>query len=362
MLVARKLIKSGHRLVIAVTVLWGGAVCAAEGMRPSPVVVEQAELRQLAPLTWVAGSVVSRNDAELAAEVAGRLLRVADEGTVVAAGATLARLDDDLIRADLAAAEAEVKRARADETFLRKEAERLRSLLQQGGTTQAELDQALARHDVASAAVAAAEARLESVRERLDRSVIKAPFAGVVTARLKRTGEWAAAGDGVVRLAAASDLEIEATAPLALRKHLSVGQRVVLQSDDGNGVGRIRTIVPVADGRSRLLTLRLDVAEGEWTAGQPLRVALPSAKPREVLTVSRDALILRRSGTSLFKVGADNMAQPVPVETGMAAGPYIEVRGPLQPGDRVVIRGNERLRPGQPVDVKGEGKGGAAAQ
>lgn len=326
---------------------------AAEGMRPAPVVVETVQMRALAPLTWVAGSVVSRNDAELAAEVAGRLLRVAEEGSAVAAGAVLARIDDDLIRADMAEAEAEVKRAQADTTFFDKEVERLQTLLQQGGTTQAELDQALARRDVASAAGAAAEARLRSVRERLDRSVIRAPFAGVVTSRLKRVGEWAAAGDGVVRFAAADDLEAEASVPLALRKHLKAGQRLELQSEEGNGVGYVRTLVPVADPRSRLLTLRIDLAEGEWSAGQPLRVALPSATPREVLSISRDAMVLRRSGTSVFRIGDDNTAQPVPVETGMAAGPYIEVRGPLQPGDRVVIRGNERLRPGQPVEIKG---------
>lgn len=160
-------------------------------------------------------------------------------------------------------------------------------------------------------------------------------------------------GDGVVQLVSTSGLEIEATAPLNLRQHLSSGQRLALHSDSGNGVGRIRAVVPVADSRSRLLTLRIDVVEGDWFVGQPLRVALPSAKPREVLSVSRDALILRRGGASLFKVGDDNMAQPVPVETGMAVGNYIEVSGPLQAGDRVVIRGNERLRPGQAVDIKG---------
>ena len=330
-----------------------GPGLAAEGMRASPVVVESAELRMLSPITWVAGSVVSRDDAQLAAEVEGRLLSVVDEGTSVSVGGTVARIDDTLIKGDVAEAEASLTREQANLSYLKHEVERLQQLAQQNNAAASALEQATANRDVAIAAVAAAEASLNLAHERLKRTTLKAPFAGVVAARLKRAGEWVGAGDAVVRLAAASDLEVEASAPLNLRRHLAVGQRLELESESGKGVGRIRTIVPVGDARSRLLTLRIDIVEGEWSAGEPVRVALPSAKPREVLSVSRDALILRRSGTSLFKIGDDNMAQPVPVETGMASGPYIEVRGPLKAGDKVVIRGNERLRPGQPVEIKG---------
>ncbi len=336
-----------------------GQANGAEGGRSTPVVVEQAELRMLSPITWVAGSVVSRNEAQLAAEVTGRLLKVAEEGVTVVAGATVARIDDVLPKVDVTEAEAAVAREQANLTFLKREMERLQQLAQQNNAALAQLEKTSADHDIATSTLAAAAARLNLARERLARTVIKAPFAGVVATRLKRAGEWVAVGDAVVQLVATSDLEIEATAPLNLRSHLAAGQRLVLQSDNGNGVGRIRAVVPVADSRSRLLTLRIDVVEGAWVVGQPLRVALPSATPREVLSISRDALILRRGGASLFKVGDDNLAQPVAVETGMAVGDHIEVRGPLQAGDRVVVRGNERLRPGQAVDIKGEGKGGA---
>lgn len=360
MLLMRRLLAGIYcsTVTVAALLLWGEAGAAERG-RAAPVVVEQAELRLLAPITWVAGSVVSRNEAQLAAEVAGRLLKVADEGTMLAAGATVARIDDVLPKVDVAEAEAALAREQANLAFLKREMERLQQLAQQNNAALAQLEKTSADHDIATSTLAAAAARLNLARERLARTVIKAPFAGVVATRLKRAGEWVGAGDAVVQLVATSDLEIEAVAPLNLRPHLAAGQRLELQSDSGNGVGRIRAVVPVADSRSRLLTLRIDLVEGAWAVGQPLRVALPSAKPREVLSVSRDALILRRSGASLFKVGDDNMAQPVAVETGMAVGSYIEVSGPLQAGDRVVIRGNERLRPGQAVDVKGEDKGGA---
>ena len=359
MLLTRRRFNGRPCFAVVAAMLLSGPASSAEGGRASPVVVERAELRMLSPVTWVTGSVVSRNEAQLAAEVAGRLLKVAEEGAAVAVGETVARIDDVLPKVDVAEAEAAVAREQSNLTFLKREMQRLDQLAQQNNAALAQLEKISADYDIATSTLAAAAARLNLARERLARTAIKAPFAGVVTTRFKRTGEWVGAGDGVVQLVASRDLEVEATAPLNLRSHLAAGQRLALQSDNGNGVGRIRAVVPVADSRSRLLMLRIDLVEGAWTVGQPLRVALPSATPREVLSVSRDALILRRGGASLFKVGDDNLAQPVAVETGMAVGDHIEVRGPLQAGDRVVIRGNERLRPGQAVAVKGENKGGA---
>jgi hypothetical protein len=77
---------------------------------------------------------------------------------------------------------------------------------------------------------------------------------------------------------------------------------------------------------------------------------VPTAKPRKVLAIPRDALVLRRDGTTVYRVDAEGLAQRVPVTTGIAVGPLIEVDG-IQSGDRVVIRGGERLRPGQSVTI-----------
>jgi len=73
-----------------------------------------------------------------------------------------------------------------------------------------------------------------------------------------------------------------------------------------------------------------------------------------VTVIPRDSLVLRRSGVSVFRILDDNTAERVKVTTGMAEGDLIEVQGDIQPGDRVVIRGGERLRAGQEVEVRGE--------
>lgn len=318
-----------------------------------PVEVSEAQVRAMAPVSWAAGTVVSLDDADISAEVDGRLVTVADEGDQVEKGGILARIDDVLIKAELAAAKADVAREEAALTFLRRELDRLQRLAKQNNAAQTQLEQTLSQRDATQNQLEAAKARLQIAQERLDRTVMRAPFAGVVVRRAKRAGEWVSSGDEVLQLVDTQRLEIETTAPVILKAYLSLGQVLSVEGSQQQGAARLRAVVPVADTQSRLMRLRLEITEGDWLAGQSVKVALPTALPQEVLSVPRDALVIRRGGSYLFKLNAESMAQQVFVETGIASGDFIQVIGELASGDQVVIRGNERLLPGQPVSVKG---------
>jgi len=330
---------------------------AQQGPRAAPVEVSQAQVRAMAPVSWAAATVVSLDDANIAAEVDGRLVSVADEGDQVEQGGILARIDDVLIKAGLDAARAEVAREEANLTFLKRELERLQRLAKQNNAAQTQLEQTLSQRDATMNELVAAKARMLIAYEHLDRTNLRAPFAGVVVQRNKRAGEWVNSGDEVLKLIDSSRLEIEASAPLGIKPFLVIGQRLQVATRHQQGVATLRAVVPVADSQSRLLRLRLDIVEGEWLAGQPVKVALPTALPQEVLSVPRDALVLRRGGSHLFKIGADSTAERVQVQVGIASGEFIQVMGDLAVGDQVVVRGNERLRPGQGVSVKGEEAG-----
>ena len=326
---------------------------AQQGPRAAPVAVSEAQVRAMAPISWAAANVVSLDDARISAEVSGRLKSVADVGDKVQQGGVLARVDDVFFKADLDEAKAEVAREEANLTFLRREVERLQRLAKQNNTAQTQLELTLSQRDASRNQLAAAKVRMSVAREHLERTEMRAPFAGVVAQRTRRAGEWVSSGDEVLQLVDSSRLEIEATAPVTLMPFLVVDQLLQLDGRGQKGVARLRAVVPVAESKSRLLRLRLDIVEGEWLAGQPIRVALPMALPQEVLTVPRDALVLRRGGSYLYKVNAESMAERVDVEPGIASGDFIQVMGNLTAGDQVVVRGNERLRPGQPVSIKG---------
>ncbi|MDH3282506.1 MAG: efflux RND transporter periplasmic adaptor subunit, partial [Gammaproteobacteria bacterium] len=110
--------------------------------------------------------------------------------------------------------------------------------------------------------------------------------------------------------------------------------------------------VPIGDDRSRLYEVRLSLPDDTvWPAGTSVRVAVPTATPRTVTAVPRDALVLRQEGVMVYRVTAGEVAEGVAVETGIASGSWIEVSGAIQPGDRVITRGGERIRSGQSVTI-----------
>lgn len=317
---------------------------------PAPVVVSVAAERLLAPVTAYPGTVISKNQARLAAELDGRLEWVADVGTVARKGETLARLDNVLLKQSLLADEAAVARERARLEYQSAEVRRLTSLVKRKSVPESDLDEAVANRNMTRAEIAASEARAALTREQLERTRVRAPFDGVITERHLQGGEWAESGATILRLVDTSSLEVQTWVPVGALKYVREGSKLMLVGNPSNAVGTVRTIVPVGDNRSRLYELRLVFDNGGWPVGADVRVAVPSAEPRKVLAVPRDALVLRRDGTTVYRIDDEGLAERVPVNTGIAVGELIEVDG-IVPGDKVVIRGGERLRPGQNVTI-----------
>ncbi len=332
------------------------AIARAAGPPPAPVVVAVALEQELAPMVWVTGDVISRHEARVPAEVAGRLEWVVDVGDQVKAGGILARIDAGPLRLQREESAAEIEGVEARLDFLQREVKRLRRLAKSNNAAQTLLDQTVSELNAEQARLASARARLHQVEDRIRRSTVRAPFAGVIMARLRHPGEWVDAGMEVVHLLDTGELEVRAMAPLAARPFLAPGMSLRLKSGDDEATGTLRALVPAGNARSHLMDLRLDFQNPGWTVGQVLEVAVPTAAARRVLTVPRDALVLRRSGITVYRLTADGGAERVAVRTGLAQGPYIEVIGELRPGDRVIVRGGERLRPGQKVKVIDEAR------
>ncbi len=317
-----------------------------------PVVVAEASLRELAPVNWYTGTVISREQARLAAEVSGRMLWVAEVGGEIEKDEVVARIDDTLLRREHDERKADVERINAQLGFLKQEASRLQRLAKQNNAAKSQLEKVVSERLATQSALKAAQARERHTSEELRRSRLRAPFSGVVTERLLHAGEWADSGTAVVAMTDPHSLEAQSWVSVSALPFISIGEEIDVKIGSTVYRGRVRTLVPVSDLRSRLYELRVEMPPGRWSVGQSVRIAVPTQKPRQVLAVPRDALVLRRGSTSLYKVDADNIARRVAVKTGIASGPFIEVSGDLEPGDQVVIRGGERLRPGQAVSVQ----------
>ncbi len=185
---------------------------------------------------------------------------------------------------------------------------------------------------------------------------IRAPFDGIVTERLRNIGERLNVADEVIRLVDPNSLEVVARAPLNTVNYISVGAVLELHNDYRADQGSVRTIVPFGNPQSHMFEVRLDVDAAIWTVGESVRLAMPTAEVKQVLSVPRDALVLRREGASVFRVRPDMTVEQINVITGLGAGSHIEVIGELAPGDRIVTRGAETLSTGMAVSIKGDQK------
>jgi RND family efflux transporter MFP subunit len=317
-----------------------------------PVVVAEAVMRELAPVNWYTGTVISREQAKLAAEVSGRLLWVAEVGAEVEKGATVARIDDALMQEDLAERKADISRIEAQLGFLKQEASRLQRLAKQNNAAQSQLEKTASELASSRSELQAAQARERRTAQQLKRTSLKAPFSGVITGRLLRAGEWADDGSAVVSMTDPELLEVQSWVSVSALPFIKTQSTLQLKIHDKTFQGTVRTLVPVGDQRSRLYELRVGLPQQQWNVGESVRIAVPTALAREVLSVPRDALVIRRNSISLYKVGRDHIAEHVSVITGIASGAFIEIHGDVKAGDRVVVRGGERLRDGQQVTVQ----------
>lgn len=357
----------GALLVVAATAafIYGGHVGAStdeegenteqeaqQGPPPAAVAVAKAEQRSLAPMADTPGAVVSTRDSRVAAATSGKIEWVAEVGAEVEEGDIIARIeqaDAKFTRDDTAA---EVRRLSARADYLDSLYQRFVGLGEEAGESAATMDEMRSNRDEARQALAQAEVALERAETNLQRTEVRAPFAGRVVSQEVQVGEFANPGAELVRLVDTHHLEVTARAPVGLTRNIKPGYTISVANGAETVDAAVRAVVPVGDERSRMLEIRLELPEETaWYIGSAVRVNLPSAQPRTVTAVPRDALVLRADRISVYVIGEDNIAKRVDVELGAAEGNFIEVIGEIQPNDDVVIRGGERLRDGQSVTM-----------
>jgi len=338
------------------------SVGAQQQVPPAIVEVAEASTEMMAPQVYMPATVVSLNDSRIAAEITGRVTWVATEGTFLKEGDIIAQIDSRNHELMVARNKTEIKRLEARIEYLKSDLVRLKELVAGNYTPTSRVEEATSALLMAEQELAQAVLNLEQSKIDFERTRVRAPFPGRVVEKLAQIGEYAVPGREIVRLVDTEHLEARAQAPVTLARVLRDGTEVVLRDrvDQANAGGtvpttysQIRAVVPVGDELSRTMEIRVNVPEAAgYVVGSALQVGVPSSAPEQVVAVPRDALVLRREGTYIYRVTADNKAERMLVETGAASGARVAITGNIESGDRVIIRGGERLRPGQPLEFK----------
>lgn len=291
---------------------------------------------------------------------------------------------------EIAEAKARLGAAQALRDFTKARFERTKLLFNQSNTASLdELEQALSASVAAEQNQVAAKAtadlmvagprkeHIEQARARLTiatenvkhlesqkaKYTLRAPFEGYVVAKHTEVGAWVSRGDPVAEVIEVNPIEIDVTIPEAFIAHVRLGAAARVQVDalgDQPFTGTIAKIIPDADRRSRTFPVKVRLANPKGGNGHAIKpgmlahVTLAVGPPVEGLLVPKDSLVLGGPQPALMVVTTSpetkqETVRPVPVQLGVTDGALIQVTGDLTEDDRVVVIGNERVRPGQPI-------------
>ena len=348
----------------------GPALAQGESMLVRVDTVKRVPLSQTVP---VIGRLVARQAGVVAARINGPIEAFAVEvGDRIEAGQPIAVLDDTALEArrdfyagKLDEARAELTIKQAELALARQDYKRLQKLKKSAAFNQARFNDAKQKAAIADAkarqaetAIAAAKADLRLAEINLYNAQIRAPYAGVVTERLTEAGAYVKIGDPVIRMIGDRALEIEADVPFQHLGGLKPGIEVGLRLDDGTSHSAVvRALVPSENPLTRTRAVRFVPNIGDTLRPlaheQSVMLRVPMGPARHVLSVHKDAIVKRRGKDLVFVVAGEGV-EARPVRLGAAVGSRFEVLEGLSEGDRVVVRGNERLRPGAKVRVVGE--------
>lgn len=332
----------------------------AAGFPPANVNVVSAKMTKLSPVIWVSGTVVSQNDAKIAAEISGRLNSLSAIGSLVERGDVIARIDDKQLKIQQREEQANVHNSKVHLRFLKAEVTRKKQLVKQKLSPVTELDKVISERDIAKGEVIAAQARLDKITQDLSYTQLKAPFGGIVVERIASLGEYVTNGSAIIRLVETANSEASVFAPIVAYQFLKNTKALTIESPLGHGKAAIKALVPVANARSHLMEVRLDMSAFAWPIGLNIKAAVANGPSELSLAVPRDALVLRRDGISVFRINKNDKganAEKIPVVVGIGMAGLVAINStvtdkPIEAGDLIVIRGGERLQHGQSVLIK----------
>ena len=355
-------------LVFGLSVINIGALAEEALVSVDPVVTQ--EFTQTVPIL---GRLVAKQSGTVASRTSGAvekiLVRVGDRVTkgqlIAVVDSEPLKLQKRLAEVQRAEAETRIATARAQLALASQEVKRLSTLESSAAVSKAALDDANQEQKIAFAKVREAEAAMNSSEAsirvadlELGYADIKAPFDGTVTAKLTEVGSYLQRGQSVVQLISDQRLELEADIPGNRLAGLTAGRKIDISFEDGSQhSATVRAIVPEENPKTRTRRVRfdLDLAPRALTLAvqQSVTLHVPAGTSRQIRSVHKDAIIRQGPGSIVYVI-EDNIARLRPVEIGAAIGPRLEVLQGLEVGERVVVRGNERLIPDQTVLVAGE--------
>ena len=326
---------------------------------PALVAVSGVREGMVVPRTEFVGTVYYPEVSEVSSEVSGSVAQVNfNEGQRVRKGDVLVRLDADLLEKTLASTRALHGQTLAELEKANLDLERIEKLYREESIAEQVYDENRFRVKSLEKKGESLKADVERLELELSKKTVRAPFDGVVLKKNVDRGEWLSPGAAVGTLARDDTMDVFVEIPGDVVPFVSKGGSVQIRAAGKEIQGRITAIVPRGDIATRTFPVKIEVRNRHsLIEGMEAVVKIPSGRKEKALLVPRDALVTAMGQTVVFTV-VDGRAKMVPVTVDRYVEKEVVVRtNGLKAGMEVLIKGNERVRDGQPVTlVSGQGE------
>ncbi len=311
------------------------------------------------------GTVSAWQEATIGAEESG--LRLTDvlvqEGDRVKSGDVVARLEDSLLKAQLAEQKAAVAQAQATLDSALSAAARADKLLASNAISTETAEEKTTAVKTGRAAVDQAEAAAQRLQAQLDRTTIHAPFDGIVSSRPAVAGSIVQSGTELMKVIRDGRLEVGVRIPEKDLAAISVGQQAAIVDAAGRSFsGSVSSIAETVNSTTRLATVYVGVGEGSGLkSGMFARVLIETAGSRQ-LSVAEAALVWHDGKPAVFVIDGAGKAKARPVVTGTRQNGRVAIESGLSEGDSVIVAGAGFLSDGNLVRVAGSDAAGDATE
>lgn len=354
--------RAGGRL-LAPALLVGCAEEKAPPAPPVPVTVAVAERRMVPFELPATGSVEPIQTVAVQAQVSGVLQRVAfREGQEVKRGQVLFELDPRPYRAALEQALAVLERDRAQSANAAQEAKRYQALVEKEYVTLQQYEQVRTSAAASQATLAGSQAAVDQARLNLQYATIRAPISGRTGSLLIREGNLVRAGSAepLVKINQLRPILVRFAVPATnlplIQAHL--GKKLVVRAEPSGGrdpsEGTLTFVDNAVDTSTGTILLkgRFPNDDGSLWPGGFVNVRLELFVEPDALVIPAASVVAGQQGSFVFVIQPDSSASTKAVTVSRTAGDFAVITGDVQPGDRVVVDGQLRLRQGSKVQIK----------
>lgn len=332
-----------------------GAATETRAIRVETMVLEPTRFEEVIQIT---GSVEALDDAVLSAQSSGTVISLVPLGTLVGAGQVVAQLDPAVLRSSLEQSQAQVEAAEAQFELAEDNLRRNEPLYRDSVISAVEWENVRARYNEARANLSQAQAGLSQAQEQLRRTRVTAPFSGTVETHFAEIGEQVSPGQQVARIINTNRVKVVAGVPERYAGDIAPGTPVTVEFRAYAGQrtqSEVSFVGRAIDTESRTFPVEIAIPNPEGTIKPEMvaQVFVTRNQLDDALVIPRSAIVRDEDAMSVFLVKDENNFQVAAKQSVVLGAGYSGevVVTNLQPGDEVIVLGQNNLTEGDRVQV-----------